>query len=534
MKILTILKKRKNTYKKPERGGAVTYYEKDTYYHESDTVHVIIQGGTDTGKTKRVMVPSIYTMIQNGDCFITNDTKKELYYTFKKYLIKKGYDVILIDYRNPDYGLRHLNYYVKTGQFDEAQMEAEDLATTLVPITEHQDPMWNNGAKSLISATMLAIALNKNIPESSKNIVNVFYNMTELGRPRPKQASLIDVYFQSNERTDIEKIAYGAYSMSDSKVRMSFNTIATSALRDFTQQKVARQSSVSDFDLRDYAKEGAKPVAVFVVNPEEKPAMERLYTTFLEQCNRKLVEEANKIPGNMLPRRWFFVNDEFTNMGKIPYYDRRLTVNRGRNIIYIHGIQNYSQMNAVYGRDIAETIAKNCRLKIWLEGSDNEDVEALQKSSGYTAVVGSSTSRKSRGLFSMDVNQDSYNYSSKKVPLLKNTFLTEMKAPDAVVKKAGMYAFKTTLPFWQDTKLRETLEMSDIRDEVPRAKESSKKYLALLTQGFKQTEAVDQTFTDEELEVYDEEHEYFEEDGLDGVEKNEYIPEVDIFEEMGE
>ena len=492
-------KKKRNEYKPEERGGIVVKFDdrNQSYYHESDTKHALVEGGTGTGKTKRIFIPSIYTMIRNKDCFVVNDTKKELYYTFKKYLETQDYDIILLDYRNTDYGQR-FNFmddiirYIKEGKEDSAQMEAEDLASTLVPKPKGSDPIWSDGAKSIISSTMLAIAKDKAINESAKNISNVFNNIIQLG-VQTGEETLLDIYFNDNARSEVEKMSYGNYGMSSSKVRMSFNTVATSALREFTYEKIARQTAKSDFNIREYANNTIdRPVAIFVVNPDEKETAERLATTFIEATRRKLVEEASKLKGQKLKRRWFFVLDEFTNMGELPNFSKRLTVDRGRNIIYLLGVQSGSQLDATYGKENAITIRKNTSIKIWLEAAQENDVKALQDEAGYTTVVGASPSRKQGSLFNFTSSNDSISYTSKKVPLLSNEFLTNMKTPDAVVKKSGMYAFKTYLPIFFDTKLNEILEMSSFENEIARdeTNKSRKDYWQLLPVKNKKQEQV--------------------------------------------
>lgn len=473
-----------------ERGGIVVGYDekKKVYYFESDTKHSLIRGVTGSGKTKRIFIPSILTSIAYGDSFIANDTKKELYYTLKTLLEKAGYDVILIDYRFPEYGQRYnfmddVIHNVRAGKEDEAQMESADLVATLLPRPKTGEPMWTDGARSAIEATILGLAVSDAIPDSAKNISNVFYNIMKLGRQTGKTTP-IDDYFKSEERSYIETVAYGNYGMSSSKVRMSFNSLATSSIREFTYKKITKQTSLSDFNIRDYAQKDAKPVAIFVVNPDEKETLERLSTTFIEAMYRKLTEESNKMPGSKLPRRWHFYLDEFTNMGKLKDFPKRLTVSRGRNIIYHLGVQADKMLDSTYGKDDADVIRKNTSVQIWLSAPDTEDRKFIQEAVGQESVIGTNKNKRERGLFDLSISKDSLSLSSKKKQLLSTEYLTLMGGvgyeQDAVVKKTGMFAFKTKLPFWMQCNYAEFIKPIGYADEIARDDDESLTYWELL------------------------------------------------------
>ncbi|QIK57019.1 type IV secretory system conjugative DNA transfer family protein [Erysipelothrix sp. HDW6A] len=517
--------KKKEIWKPEERGGIVVGYDskKKIYYFESDTKHSLITGVTGSGKTKRVFIPSILTAISYGDSFIANDTKKELYYTLKTLLEEKGYDVLLIDYRFPEFGQRYnfmddVIHNVKAGKDDEAQMESADLVATLLPRPKTGEPMWTDGARSAIEATILGLAVSEDIPQSAKNISNVFYNIMKLGRQTGKTTP-IDEYFKSGERSYIETVAYGNYGMSSSKVRMSFNSLATSSIREFTYKKITKQTSMSDFNIRDYAQKDSKPVAIFVVNPDEKETLERLSTTFIEAMYRKLTEESNKMPGSKLPRRWHFYLDEFTNMGKLKDFSKRLTVSRGRNIIYHLGVQADKMLDSTYGKDDADVIRKNTSVKVWLTAPDTEDRKFIQEAVGQESVIGTNKNKRERGLFDLSISKDSLSLSSKKKQLISTEFLTLMGGvgyeQDAVVKKTGMFAFKTKLPFWMECNYAEFIKPISYEDEIERKDDETLEYWKLLpveealeesgagSQDMGESQEVNQTQSGEDKELAD-------------------------------
>lgn len=492
---MRLLNRKKKTYIPDSSGGVIigaNPRKVDLIRYENELHHVLLSGVTGWGKTRRVFAPTIEILMRNQNSFLINDTTKQQYYRFKNRLESAGYEVILMDFRDPNYGSRYnpLTSVIKMinmGDYDEAQMLCEDTVEALVPLNDKQEPMWTTGARSVISATMLSLCLSDTVPLKAKNIPNVFNNIITLGKST-KEGSLLDKYFESPERTSIEKMVYGTYGMSQSKVRMSYNSVATASIREYTYGKIARSTAVSDFDIADWCNPEKKPVACFVVVPDEKSTLEKLSTFFIEQVYRELITTAKNYPQQKLPRRFFFVLDEAMNMGQLSNFDKRLNVSRQRNICYILGIQSDPQIDQVYGKDRADAIRKGCTIKMWLDGAEGENISHIQKQTGEQVYVKESISKHtSISLFSISPNNNS-TYTSAKKPLYSTDFLTQLKTPDAIVKKAGMFPFKTYLPDFSEYSFADELVELLPSEEVMREsldsikkQELNKEYLHLLT-----------------------------------------------------
>lgn len=459
--------------------------------YEQDLHHVLLSGITGWGKTRRLFAPTVEVLMRNFNSFLINDTTKQQYYRFKNRLEEAGYEVILMDFRDPNYGLRYnpcstVVRMLNEGDFDEAQMMCEDIVEALVPLNDKQEPMWTTGARSLISATMLSLCISKQVPLSAKNIPNVFNNIVTLGKS-DKEGSKLDEYFESPERTPVEKMAYGTYGMSQSKVRMSYNSVATANIREYTYGKIARSTAYSDFDISTWGSDKHKPVACFVVVPDEKSTLEKLSTFFIEQVYRELITTAKDYPQQKLPRRFFFVLDEAMNMGQLSNFDKRLNVSRQRNICYILGIQSDPQIDLVYGKDRADAIRKGCTIKIWLDGADGENISHIQKQTGEEAYVKESVSKHSNlSIFNINPNNNS-TYTSAKRPLYSTDFLTTLQTPKAIIKKAGMFPFVSYLPDFSEYAFSDELvEMHPSEEQTRETKEEimnqelNKDYLFLL------------------------------------------------------
>ena len=101
-------------------------------------------------------------------------------------------------------------------------------------------------------------------------------------------------------------------------------------------------------------------------------------TLFITQIYKELVEKANlnlrrnQTETAILKRNAYFILDEFGNLPKFDNLEGMITVGRSRGIRFLLVLQSFSQMNAKYGRDIADVVKTNCNVKIFIGSDDAE------------------------------------------------------------------------------------------------------------------------------------------------------------------
>ncbi|HAL29481.1 MAG TPA: hypothetical protein DCP20_02050, partial [Coriobacteriia bacterium] len=66
---------------------------KETYYLSGSEGHVLVIGSTGSGKTRRIVLPSIYALGELGESMVIPDPKGELYLSTCEHLKAKGYRV---------------------------------------------------------------------------------------------------------------------------------------------------------------------------------------------------------------------------------------------------------------------------------------------------------------------------------------------------------------------------------------------------------------------------------------------------------
>ena len=136
--------------------------------------------------------------------------------------------------------------------------------------------------------------------------------------------------------------------------------------------------SYSDFDMRSI---GRNKTAVFLIVQDEKKTLHPLATIFIKQCYETLIDVAQE-SGGKLPYRTNFILDEFANMPPLKDVTTMVTAARSRKIRFNFIIQNFSQLNEVYGKEKAETIKGNCGNIIYLISSELAALEEISKMCG--------------------------------------------------------------------------------------------------------------------------------------------------------
>jgi len=122
-------------------GGLVVGQTKDgkrIYYTKEDT-HSLVIGATRSGKTRTLVLPSIGLTAMAGESMVMVDMKGELYTYTHRFLERMGYEVITIDFKNPERSNRY-NFMqpvidaLNSGNAPLASQKARDIATMMVRI----------------------------------------------------------------------------------------------------------------------------------------------------------------------------------------------------------------------------------------------------------------------------------------------------------------------------------------------------------------------------------------------------------------
>ncbi len=433
--------------------GFPVYYDKKIkhIWFDKETPHYVYLGSSGSGKSVTCVIPMI-TFIANAkrprSIFVT-DPKGEIYHTTSKMLYDKGYKVLTIDFRHPELS-NHINIlepiiceYEKHIDYEKlfnsattekekldfqnksisSYAETNRLITSLASMitydkTQGKDPFWNNSAKNLLEG-LIGFFLEE---YKDGKINREQITMTSI---RKFQNSTMDEKNSKKFKLYIEQKPYGTKSKdslipilsSSENTYKSITSVFSEKMAIFDDVNVANVTSKSDFDFDILGKEKS---ALFVIVPDEDKIYYTLVTIILGLLYKELVKLANSNESKKCPIEIDWICDEFSNCPPLvePSIESIISVARSRGLRYHLFIQSLSQLDNVYGKEVAQIILDNSGL-VYLKTNTMDTAEAISKRLGKKTIESSSISQ--------SVSLTNYN-GNKSTSLIARDLLT----PDEV------------------------------------------------------------------------------------------------------
>ena len=405
--------------------------KKDYKITFSKPAHTLIIGTTGSGKTTTFINPTVQILAntKSKPSMLISDPKGELYSLHAKSLIKRGYDVKVLDLRNPYCSIRwnplekpyemyqemlsledkvsvneEEGYYIFEGKiyydeneknsaiqvrkqaiFDEVYEELNDICSVLCPVKSKNEPIWESGAKNFILAICLAMLEDSEKPElgMTKDKYN-FYNVMKIATNTQNDCEDLIEYF--NGRSPIAKCVSLSKQVLDAsdKTRGSYLSTIFDKLSLFSDMSICSLTSANEIDLGEIA---TKPTALFLQIPDEKETRHTLAGMVILQTYKALVAKANTYPELSLPRSVYMLLDEFGNLPQIHKLEQMITVGRSRRIWLALVVQSYAQLAKVYDDKSADIIKSNCNIQIFIGTTDLKTIDEFSKKCGNYSII---------------------------------------------------------------------------------------------------------------------------------------------------
>lgn len=421
------------------KGGIVLQMKKGRKKEEilymPEDVHSLIVGATRSGKTRRIILQSIWNIARFGESMIVSDPKGELFYYTKDYLEQEGYEVVDFDLRNPARS-RHYNYMqpildaVERGDIPTAIDYTWDMVAVFVGETKGE-PLWQNGESSTIAAAILIVALDA--PPQCRNMANVYFFISYMCQADEEGKMPLNKYLERMPDSHPAKGVFAMAQIASWRTRSSFFTSALGSLKLFANWNMAELTSKSDFSFDSM---GTKKTAMFLIIPDEKTTLYGLASIFVNQAYISLVRQADR-NGGRLPVDMNFLLDEFGNFPRIPSFGSMLSVGAGRGIRFHIVLQDFQQLKKNYEKDY-DNVKGNCQLWIYLKSPNKDTQEEISKKLGnYTVQVNSANSSSTSG----KTASSSYSANSALThrALLTPDEVGRLQSPYSLVMLSGEY-----------------------------------------------------------------------------------------------
>lgn len=324
--------------------------------------NALIVGGTGTGKSSVVLIPSLFTM--HGS-FVVHDPSGELLIKSAGYLKQKGYEIKVLNFASPQCSSGY-NPIIRA----QSSSDIQKIALLLVENAlggKTKDPFWNTQATSLL--TML-ISILKQQENEYQNLYNVRQLLNRLGGNPESVDALFSKY--ADEVLFAEYKSFIAY---DEKVVSGIIATCKASLQIFNDDSVARVTSFDNLNFLDFRN---KPTALFIQNSVAEQKYYSVITSiFFEQFFSFLLGRFPKKDEKEI----FLLIDEASslNLPTLPLAVANVRKHRSGIMLLV---QDFNQLIHHYGKYDADGIKSNCFAKMYFTGTSLETAKELEQTLG--------------------------------------------------------------------------------------------------------------------------------------------------------
>lgn len=450
--------------------------KKNLVYVDNGESHSLVIGATGSGKTQMVINPLVNLLAKKGESMVITDPKGEIFEKNGEMLKDLGYDVIVVNFRDPKNGSCWNPYtlpykYYKEGNQDKANELLNDMAINIATDEKADDPFWTNSAADYLTGLSLGMFEDAKEDEISISTVNL---MMTVGEEKIGASTYAKEYFKFKDPASPAAINALGTVNAPQDTKNSIESVLKQKIKVFAvTQNLAEMLSRSDFDMETI---GERKTAIFMIIQDEKTTYHALATIFIKQCYESLIAVAQR-HGGKLPIRTNFLLDEFANMPKFKDITTMITAARSRQIRMTMIIQNFAQLKQVYGNEDAETIRGNCGNILYLLTGELSALEEISKLCGDKIVkVGKDEKEETRPLITVTelqrFKQDEVLVLKHRLPPLRTKFLPFWNT-DFGHGKNNERVPKATLP----THEQKPIKLFDIREFVKKKKEEKRNEL---------------------------------------------------------
>ena len=419
---------------------------------DTGDVHVLMIGAAGVGKTAFWLYSCIEYACASGMSFLSTDTKGDVMRNYGNIAKGYGYNVSVIDLRNPTRSngnnLLHLvNKYMDLYQANPDTLVYKAKAEECVKIISKtiilsgmdaasfgQNAYFYDAAEGLLTATILLVA--EFCKPEERHIVSVFKIIQELLAPSGKKGKNQFQQLMEMLPNDHKAKWFARAALNTAEQNMaSVISTALSRLNSFLGSELEQLLCFdTEIDAEKFCREKS---AIFIIMPEENPNTFFMISLIIQQLYREILAVADE-NGGQLKNRCAFFCDEFGTLPKIESAEMMFSASRSRRLQIVPIIQSFAQLEKNYGKEGGEIIVDNTQITLFGGFAPNSSsTDTLSKALGSRTVMSGSVSRSK--------NDPSESLQMMERPLLTPDELKSLPKGDFVVMKTGVHPMRVHL-----------------------------------------------------------------------------------------
>lgn len=370
--------------------------------------HSLIVGGTGTGKSRGVVIP---TLLKWEGSALVMDIKGELSKITSERRAKYGKVFIF----NPEGEGDCYDPIKSCNTVDQAQ----DLARTLIPLPETGDPFWSQSAQAILSAFVFEGAI-------------MGYKLTDIAEKlcTAPITELID-HCRNHELREVRILASVTYDSHEKTLSGIMGELKSKLITIATDPNIRKATQRADW-TPEMLEHGA--TIYLKVSEHLLEQYKDLWTVIISQILKYLSKrEERKDPPILIAL------DEMPRLSKINGLTNALATLRSRNVHIMGVIQSMAQLDSIYGKDQRKVIADNCRFKLILSATDPETQKYFSDLAGQKTAMAQGVSTGAKIIPNISRNEQG-------TPLIRPEEWGNLERPILLAPK--LQPIKLSLAFW--------------------------------------------------------------------------------------
>ena len=248
-----------------------------------------------------------------------------------------------------------------------------NLAATLLPIGEKEDPYWKQTARGLL-AGVLGYVLESTMMEGRRNLRSV---LRLFSTGRSFSSVLQDII---DNEPELDQFILGSFRQHlgrDEEQRPSFEGHLTTALAPFNNLLIAEACSESDFDIRNLRR---KPLSLFIAAPvSDFGTVEPIIRLLIQQIHDVMLRS---LPAPDEPHKILMMLDEFYQFERLPEIIKRAPLVAGYGLTIALVAQNIPQLDERYGQQTRNALLGNMDVKLCIAVGDDATAKIVSDNLG--------------------------------------------------------------------------------------------------------------------------------------------------------
>jgi type IV secretion system protein VirD4 len=402
--------------------------------------HVLVIGPTGQGKSSNIIIPGLLREYGQRSAFVI-DPKSELHRLTAGAVARH---LQVLRFAPTDPGASHTyNPLAYIRSMDDAQ----DVARAWLDNTgrNQANPFFDRNAEGIITAIVLHITQTEPNAQFSRIADYVTMSYGKLSAILDKSAS--------HTAQAIAGPLLGALAAHQNLIS---GLMADLAGR-FTILLNPTIRAVTSSNTLDFERMANYPQALYLNIPASQALrLKPLSALFLMQMFGTWIRSAEQSATGQLARPIACYLDEFCNAGRIPHFEEYITMLRSMRVSLLLAIQNFAQLDYVYGEDVRPTIQTNATTHIILPGCGQDETDYYSARIGDATVQAQSTGRSfTPALGIIDIlSGKNRSTSEQRRRLITPDEIRTMAGQLLIISGAAAPMQVTPLPYYQDAQLK--------------------------------------------------------------------------------